>query len=200
MDNNGWPDAARPGVPLNPERDGWHWLEWMDYCGTNPTGIIDQFKWERDGYWDRTTHRSARYWACWRYLGPCLTPAETEARVADALKWRGAINDALTNWLSPIEDHETPEDALQRLIRLEVMAALDPAVSQSAADLVAKARRDALEDAAREIDCGCDIRAAVSERLESQGERQAKWLCSNGDTCCALQAATIRAMKGEGDD
>jgi hypothetical protein len=60
-------------------------------------------------------------------------------------RWRGAINGALTNWLSPIEDHETPADALQHLIRLEVMAALDPAVSQSAADLVAKARRDALE-------------------------------------------------------
>jgi hypothetical protein len=64
-------------------------------------------------------------------------------------RWRGAINDALTNWLSPIEDHETPTDALQRLIRLEVMAALDPKVSQSAADLVAKARRDALEEAAQ---------------------------------------------------
>ncbi|MFN8993583.1 MAG: hypothetical protein ACK5X3_07970 [Pseudomonadota bacterium] len=83
------------------------------------------------------------------YLGPCLTPAEVDARVKDALKWRDAINDALTNWLSPIEDHETPADALQRLIRLEVMAALDPAVSQSAADLVAQAKREALEEAAR---------------------------------------------------
>jgi hypothetical protein len=86
------------------------------------------------------------------YVGPALTPAEVDARVAVALnpeRWRGAINDALTNWLSTIEDHETPKDALQRLIRLEVMAALDPAVSQSAADLVAKARRDAREEAAR---------------------------------------------------
>jgi hypothetical protein len=64
-------------------------------------------------------------------------------------RWRGAINDALTNWLSPIEDHETPADALQRLIRLEVMAALDPKASQAAADLVAQARRDALEEAAQ---------------------------------------------------
>jgi hypothetical protein len=63
-----------------------------------------------------------------------------DAQIASALKWRAAINDALTNWLSPIEDHEKPSDALQRLIRLEVMAALDPAVSQSAADLVAAAK------------------------------------------------------------
>jgi hypothetical protein len=67
-------------------------------------------------------------------------------------RWRGAINDALTNWLSPIEDHETPADALQRLIRLEVDAVLDPAVSRPAADLVAKARRDALEEAARRLE------------------------------------------------
>ena len=66
-------------------------------------------------------------------------------------RWRDAINDALTNWLLPIEDHETPKDALQRLIRLEVMAALDPKVSQAAADLVAKARRDALIKAAARV-------------------------------------------------
>lgn len=94
MDNNGWPDPARPGVPLTLDR------------------------------------------------------------------WRGAINNALTNWLSPIEDHETPADALQRLIRMEVMAALDPAVSQSAADLVAKAKREALEEAAREI---AKLKAAIEE-------------------------------------
>jgi hypothetical protein len=75
------------------------------------------------------------------------------AEVADLVllnpdRWRGAINDALTNWLSPIEDYETPADALRRLIRLEVMAALDPKVSQAAADLVANARRDALKEAA----------------------------------------------------
>lgn len=23
-DANGWPDASKPGVPMNPERDGWH--------------------------------------------------------------------------------------------------------------------------------------------------------------------------------
>jgi hypothetical protein len=24
-DNNGWP--GKPGVPMNPERDGWHWVQ-----------------------------------------------------------------------------------------------------------------------------------------------------------------------------
>ena len=63
-----------------------------------------------------------------------IVTTERDARAADALKWRDAINDALTNWLSPIEDHEAPADALQRLIRLEINAALDPAVLQSAAE------------------------------------------------------------------
>ena len=107
-----------------------------------------------------------------------LAKTEAEnARLRDALKWRGAINHALTNWLSPIEDHETPADALRRLIRLEVDAALDPAVSQSAADLVAKAKRDALDKAAR----------AMKPMLRSMISR--------------VEAFNIiRALKGEGNE
>ena len=158
-------------------------------------------------YRSTSEHHSPNEMFSWGYLGPCLTPAEVDARMADALKWRNAINDyltqewhnplkddespyaalkrilkcelmemaldpirikaiqaeiaqakhdalkwrdainaALTNWLSPIEDHETPKDALQRLVRLEIMAALDPKVSKSAADLVAQARREALAE------------------------------------------------------
>jgi hypothetical protein len=115
-------------------------------------------------------------------------------------RWRGAINDALTNWLSPIEDHETPADALQRLIRLEVMAALDPKVSQAAADLVAQARRDALEEAALEIARACPQRGAVLEKLAKDGPIWHYWPCEKGDECCALRGAAIRALKGEGDE
>jgi len=28
MSDNGWP--GEPGVPLNPERDGWHWVQRVD--------------------------------------------------------------------------------------------------------------------------------------------------------------------------
>jgi hypothetical protein len=104
-------------------------------------------------------------------------------------RWRGAINGALTNWLSPIEDHETPADALQRLIRLEVMAALDPAVSRPAADLVAKARRDALEEAAREAE-DCDH--PWVEAREAEHEAAA--------LMAGRIADAIRALGKEGDD
>lgn len=124
------------GVPLNPETRGAHqvgkyimiWRPWSrDYVNHNGNAVPPELA------------------GLLLYKGPCLTPAEVASQANDALKWRGAINDALTNWLSPIEDHETPKDALQRLIRLEVMAALDPKVSQAAADLVAQAQRDALK-------------------------------------------------------
>jgi hypothetical protein len=75
--------------------------------------------------------------------------AERDGLLLNPDRWRGAINDALSSWMHPILEDEVPKDALQRLIRLEVDAALDPAVSQSAVDLVAQARRDALEEAAR---------------------------------------------------
>ena len=75
----GWPDAARPGVPEKPERDGWHWLEtgrgkalacyWHEQHWTTPVG---DFALRPELVLD------------WRYLGPCLTPAEVAAREAAA--------------------------------------------------------------------------------------------------------------------
>jgi hypothetical protein len=78
---------------------------------------------------------------------------------------------------------------------LEVMAALDPAVSKSAADLVAQARRDALKEAAR--------REMPPEFLDWMKRQMPK------DTIIGLPEwwagriwrAAIHAMKkGEGDE
>jgi hypothetical protein len=81
---SGWPDKTRPGVPLNPERCEWHWIDngrqfpavWL------PTANV----WNGDG-----SNVSARTAAKrgWIYIGPCLTPAELAAREAAAFK-RGA--------------------------------------------------------------------------------------------------------------
>jgi hypothetical protein len=117
--------------------------------------------------------------------------AESADELTQALKWRAAINDALTNWLSPIEDHEAPADALQRLIRLEVIAALDPKVSQAAADLVAQARRDALEEAAR------FFKKAAADTPLGHEDRQRGASTYNWLMYCV---STIRALKGEGDE
>ena len=111
-DNNGWPDPARPGVPLNPERNGWHWLEYigprysLDYIGPKygsfyPPALHEWASNGHSGIWvsrgggggvhpDHLAERAKNY----RYIGPVLTPAEIEklrAAVQDLAKhiWRG---------------------------------------------------------------------------------------------------------------
>ncbi len=86
---NGWPDAERPGVPINPERDAFHWIrrkgsQWheawrwdpdADGCGTEYSGAWA----EADG--DGVPLEMARWY---EYAGPCLTPAEVAALVEAA--------------------------------------------------------------------------------------------------------------------
>ncbi|WP_426957260.1 hypothetical protein [Muricoccus radiodurans] len=79
MPDSEWPDPARPGVPLHPERDGWHWLQsrqraeaprparWHARPAPNPGG------WDEP--WLTPKHVA---WAD-HYLGPCLTPEDVAA-------------------------------------------------------------------------------------------------------------------------
>lgn len=98
-DINGWPDPERPGVPLNPERNAWHELRlkndsphdtfmalWSpDHCllrapedpavpGYVFGGRSSQFL---------SPHGAAKHYL---YLGPVLTSAEVEAKVAAAVE------------------------------------------------------------------------------------------------------------------
>lgn len=71
------------GYPENPERDGWHWLA----SSEGPVPAL----------WARPAWRHCRdFWIPqaepewmvrqgWRYLGPCLTPAEVYDLVSDAV-------------------------------------------------------------------------------------------------------------------
>jgi len=78
-DNNGWP--GKPGVPMNPERDGWHWVnstprEWV---------VDDDAGWWRCGMAGSDYRPPARI-AHRMYQGPCLTPTEVDASIAKASK------------------------------------------------------------------------------------------------------------------
>ena len=71
-DPNGWPE--RPGVPENPEVDGWYWLQ-----NRKPNRAPYPVRWKAGEGWVwntvayfPTADTAARY----RYLGPCLLPAE----------------------------------------------------------------------------------------------------------------------------
>lgn len=84
--DTGWPGG--PGVPLNPERDGWHWLR-----DNNPGEIVaalwngpDCTHWSN--VWDFAGNDEgldpesvARYYA---YVAPCILPAELAAAEAAA--------------------------------------------------------------------------------------------------------------------
>jgi hypothetical protein len=173
MSDNGWPDPARPGVPLNPERDGYHW-------GERDGGLEPRFWSSGQQLWAgvRNSWITPKMLAAlFNYAGPCLTPAEVDARVSEAMKWRTAIYDALIEWHDPPHDDETPKAALRRLVHTEILAALDPAVSRLAADLVAQAQRDALEEAARRI-----------------------LIYFNNNHIAQNTAAAIRALKGGKDE
>jgi len=216
-DNNGWPDPARPGVPPN---KGPHWLRY----GSSD----DIYWWNGKEYWSEIeggyhgeSWRPTVEWAsAWTYLGPCLTPAEVDARVKEAvdlgrdiatrelgpqiamlIPWQTAIEDARANWCDAVADDETPKAALHHLIQIEMDAALDPKVSQAAADLVAKAKRDALEEAARWHDEQAKRwqNTYVKETLSGLDMQAARVMCLEHGGFHIESAAAIRAL-GEKDD
>ena len=118
----GRPDAAMPGYPLNPERDGEHMMEWTDEHGRVWREV---WKWRTDSkpplwlrpnftggpYGYEPKHLTAPIYASIRYLGPCHTPAEVAALVEAARReqreaceravlsiqreWEGARNSVL---------------------------------------------------------------------------------------------------------
>ena len=83
-----WPDPNKPGMPLNPERDGWHWIvawgdklfvaEWdsdqQDYVwfdgGDDPSGMVENG---------------------WTYAGPVLTSSEADTLRAENARLRFAL-------------------------------------------------------------------------------------------------------------
>jgi len=116
-------------------------------------------------------------------------------------QWRTAIYDALMEWHDPPRAGETPKAALRRLVHIEILAVLDPAVSRPAADLVAKARRDAMEEAARVAEdlIGRAYRIGFGEGMKE--DRSFKGGIPWHDSATKKEgAAAIRALKGEGNE
>jgi len=66
MENNGWPDSKQPGIPLNPERGMWHWIQWTPNVGA--PCYWNTYKWADEEWGMRAAE-------C-KYLGPCLSPSE----------------------------------------------------------------------------------------------------------------------------
>lgn len=168
-----WPDPQRPGYPQNPERDGWHFLWDHEDAHGYP------FKWEAEfGAW---VGQDIIERGTWTYLGPCLLPAEVEAREA-AARQEGFVVGG--------------EEALLHALHPEFGSIYDADGEATAAHKAG--RREGIEAAAREVDCGCAARPDVLARLAESDHKRASYLCSYGDACCALQAAAIRALLEDG--
>jgi hypothetical protein len=109
------------------------------------------------------------------------------------MEWRTAIYDALIEWHDPPRDDETPKAALRRLVHTEILAALDPAVSRPAADLVAQARRDALEEAAR-------VARHYATIVPMHGSLKCDIYEAAGQAATEIAASIDALAKGEGDE
>ena len=101
---NGWP--GKPGVPLNPEKDGPHWI--YDEVGQEPAlwNAKGNF-WQLIGTeaWFSPRDMVVRKW---RYLGPCLTPDQATALQARVAELEAALRDARARYIE-LNDKDAAE-------------------------------------------------------------------------------------------
>lgn len=73
MTDANWPNPKRPGVPMFPERDGWHWV------ATQGNAIRPlHWSWKSES-WCASADPWASFWKYtdgWSYIGPCFTPTQ----------------------------------------------------------------------------------------------------------------------------
>ena len=120
--------------------------------------------------------------------------ARLRAELVIAQEYRDALNEALASraWMNPIQDDETPKDALDRLLRFEVAANLDPETSEHVADLVHAARRDGMEEAAQLVETHVYTVSNFEPQFRLTPDSRAK-----DDMHHTTIAAAIRAAAGE---
>ena len=88
---SGWPDPEKPGVPLNPEQDGYHWIFNPDDDRPHPViWVADLGAWAVGDAW---TPRMVAEMGL-HYLGPVLTPAEVDTLYAENARLREALGRA----------------------------------------------------------------------------------------------------------
>ena len=111
--NNNWP--GKPGVPLNPEKDDWHWLSAMFY--DEPIGPPCAFFWSsKDQLWpklqDKPGNQPVSRGFC--YLGPVLSHDEATALQARVAELEGALGGFACYCNGRCEDMEwLPADNMQ---------------------------------------------------------------------------------------
>jgi hypothetical protein len=188
---NNWPDPAKPGHPLNPEQDGWHWLRHRDASFCTPVEWRVPCGWVTNNIPMLPKEVQSFVVDCCEYLGPCLTPAEVAVREQAVSSVACRLNaEELVKVMRLERRVQRQRRALSRLY----------ARRHEWKEREQAARREGMEEAAKEVDCGCAARQDVLRALADVGERRAKAMCLHGYVCCALQAAAIRAAAKENND
>jgi hypothetical protein len=91
----GWPNPDAPGVPLHPERDGWHWIVgWSDKLF-----VAEWDSDEKDYVWfDGGDDSSGIVENGWTYAGPVLTPSEADTLRAESARLRHLMRETVKWW------------------------------------------------------------------------------------------------------
>lgn len=117
-----WPNASNRGLPLNPEKDGCHWVTHPADIG-QPNGMMAVY-WNGKGGWCLPSVSRLippAEMGVYLYHGPCLTPAEVTALQAAA--WRAGRDAALE---AVYAEGVYGDAAYFRRRALEAIAALQP--------------------------------------------------------------------------
>ena len=109
---NGWP--GEHGVPMNPEKDGWHWVRRIDEKQAHIQRWIGGQFWLSPSFGGPKTDM-----ANYEYLGPVLTPDEATALQARVAELEGAQGRLILSFrlnilrLNPKLSHETISKAIE---------------------------------------------------------------------------------------
>jgi hypothetical protein len=165
----GWPDAARPGCPANPERDGPCVLRGLDGAEHDVfwNARQQQYEWSPDGW---LTPANATEFG-WRFVKQDRLYTEAEvAALVEAAKHGQHLIDTAREWGRADDDAEGPLNYIQRVsFEQGVADALNPARSYGLAAAVEAARAEGAE---RTREACAAVAEAWQEKNEYQAERE----------------------------
>jgi hypothetical protein len=108
----GWPDAARPGYPKDPEQIRYHWVRLSG--GGIHSAYWDCYEWNLGRDYLRPCEAAHE----WHYLGPCLTPTEVAALVDLAIR-SGRLAEREANAMVAISERITDDSPHASLLMKE---------------------------------------------------------------------------------